>query len=89
VAVIRTPYIERMGLKAGPVARWMLRHRRTKHLMRTVYALRSLWQLKRGLFRESAGGGKNDYWQAGRSVATIHRIEPAGDIVRAFARAVD
>ena len=85
VAVIRTPYIERMGLTAGPVARWMLRHRRTKHLMRTVYALRSLWQLKRASFDET---GAQDYWQAGRSVATIESIEPAGEIVRRFGAAV-
>jgi len=88
VAVIRTPYIERMGLRAGPVARWMLRHRRTKHWMRTIYALRSLWQLKRGLLRESEGNGRSDYWQAGRSVATIQRIEPAGEIVRRFRAAL-
>lgn len=85
VAVIRTPYIDRMGLTAGPVARWMLRHRRTKHLMRTVYALRSLWQLKRASLDET---GNKDYWQAGKSVATIDRIEPAGVIVRRFRDAV-
>ncbi|HEY7683468.1 MAG TPA: nitronate monooxygenase [Gemmatimonadales bacterium] len=85
VAVIRTPYIERMGLTAGPAARWLLRHRRTKHLMRTVYALRSLWQLKRASLDES---GSRDYWQAGKSVATIDRIEPAAAIVRRFAAAV-
>jgi nitronate monooxygenase len=85
VAVIRTPYIERMGLKAGPIARWMLRHRRTKHLMRTIYALRSLWQLKRASLDET---GKKDYWQAGRSVAGIVTIEPAGTIVRRFAEAL-
>ena len=84
VAVIRTPYIERIGLRAGPVARWMLRHRRTKHLMRTIYALRSLWQLKRASLDET---GEKDYWQAGKSVATIDRIEPAGAIVRRFAAA--
>lgn len=88
VAVIKTPYIERMGLRAGPVARWMLRHRRTKHWMRTIYGLRSLWQLKRGLMRESGDNGRSDYWQAGKSVATIHRIEPAGDIVRRFRAAL-
>jgi nitronate monooxygenase len=82
VAVIKTPYIERIGLRAGPLARWMLRHRRTKHLMRTIYALRSLWQLKRASLDET---GTRDYWQAGRSVAHIDRIEPAGDIVRRFA----
>jgi len=84
VAVIRTPYIERIGLRAGPAARWMLRHRRTKHLMRTIYALRSLWQLKRASLDET---GEKDYWQAGKSVATIDRIEPAGEIVRRFAAA--
>ncbi len=85
VAVIRTPYIEKMGLSAGPVARWMLRHRRTKHVMRTMYALRSLWQLKRASLGER---GSQDYWQAGRSVRGIHAIESAGDIVRRFREAV-
>jgi len=85
VAVIRTPYIEKMGLKAGPVARWMLRHRRTKHLMRTAYALRSLWQLKRASLDET---GNKDYWQAGRSVGTIEKIEPAGEVVRRFREVV-
>jgi nitronate monooxygenase len=84
VAVIRTPYVERMGLRAGPIARWMLRHRRTKHLMRTIYALRSLWQLKRASLDET---GEKDYWQAGKSVAGITRLEPAGEIVRRFGAA--
>ena len=85
VAVIRTPYIERVGTKAGPIARRMLRGRRTKHLMRSLYALRSLWQLKRSSVGEAAGA--EDYWQAGRSVAGVTSIEPAGDIVRRFAEA--
>lgn len=84
VAVIRTPYIDRVGLRAGPVARWMLRHRRTKHLMRTAYALRSLWQLKRASLDET---GEKDYWQAGKSVAGIDRIEPVAAIVQRFAEA--
>jgi len=84
VAVIDTPSVRRLGTKAGPLARWMLRGRRTKHWMRTIYALRSLWALKRGLLRDSP---ERDYWQAGRSVAGIDRIEPAGEIVRRFAGA--
>jgi nitronate monooxygenase len=84
VAVINTPYIQRMGLKAGPFARWMLRGRKTKHWMRTFYALKSIWQLKRASLDES---GDKDYWQAGKSVASIDSIEPAGEIVRRFAAA--
>ncbi|MGE0353614.1 MAG: NAD(P)H-dependent flavin oxidoreductase [Gemmatimonadales bacterium] len=85
VAVIRTPYVERIGLKAGPIARWMLRGRKTKHLMRTIYALKSLWQLKRSLMKDD---GSRDYWQAGKSVETIHEIRPAGEIVSQFAAAM-
>lgn len=85
VAVINTPYIQRMGLKAGRLARWMLRGKRTKHWMRTFYALKSIWQLKRASLDES---GEKDYWQAGKSVAKIDRIEPAGEIVRRFGAAV-
>jgi nitronate monooxygenase len=88
LAVIRTLYVERIGLKAGPIARWLLRGRRTKHWMRTIYALRSAWQLKRASL---AGGAREatskDYWQAGKSVAGIHKVEPAGVIVRRCAAA--
>jgi nitronate monooxygenase len=82
VAVIRTPYIERLGLRTGPLARRLLRGRRTKHLMRSFYALRSVWELKRALMDE-----EKEYWQAGRSVERIHAVEPAGEIVRRFAEA--
>jgi nitronate monooxygenase len=84
LAVIRTPYVERVGTKAGPIARWLLRHRRTKHLMRTLYALNSAWRLKRS---HVAGPSSRDYWQAGKSVSAITGIEPAGEIVRRFAAA--
>lgn len=85
VAVIRTPYIERMGLKAGPIARAMLRGRRTKHWMRTAYALKSLWQLKRSSM-DATGG--TEYWQAGKSVQGITAIESTGVVVRRFEAAL-
>ena len=84
LAVIRTPYVQRVGTRAGPIARWLLRGRRTKRFMRTVYALRSVWKLKRSLMN---GRSTRDYWQAGKSVAGIRSIEPAGAIVRRFAAA--
>ena len=84
LAVIRTPYVERVGLTAGPIARWMLRGRRTKYLMRTMYALRYVWRLKRAVLD---GGSSRDYWQAGKSVSGVTAIEPAGAVVRRFAAA--
>ncbi len=78
LAVIRTPYIERLGTKAGPIARRMLRGRRTKKLMRTLYALWSGWRLKRSSYDES---GKREFWQAGKSVAGVDAIRPVAEIV--------
>lgn len=84
VAVLDTPRVRRLGTKAGPIARWMLRRRRTRHWMRAYYGLRSLWELKRGLHRDAP---ERDYWLAGRSVAGVRAIEPAGAIVRRFSDA--
>ncbi len=78
VSVIATPYMRRLGTTVGPIARWMFKGRRTKHWIRTFYGLRSLWQLKRASLD---GTGERDYWQAGRSVAGIHDIVPAGEVV--------
>lgn len=84
VAVINTPYVQRLGLKAGPVARRMLRGRKTKHWMRSIYALKSAWMLKRTALDTR---GTTEYWQAGRSVSGIHQIIPAAEIIDACAAA--
>jgi nitronate monooxygenase len=79
VAVIFNDYIRRLGTKAGPIARWMLRGHKTKHWMRTIYALTSLRKLKRSLHTSK---GRDDYWQAGRSVAGIDEVLPVAEVVR-------
>lgn len=86
VAVIRNAYIEKLGTDAGWFAKWMLRGRRTKHWMRTWYALNSVRRLKRSLHSANVS---TDYWQAGKSVAGIHDVRPAGRIVAEFAAALD
>jgi nitronate monooxygenase len=84
LAVLDTPYVRRVGLKAGPVARWMLRGHRRKHWMRTLYALRSLFRLRRSSIVPTATA---DYWQAGRSVAGIHEIKPVAQVLEEFGKA--
>ncbi|MGW8283013.1 MAG: NAD(P)H-dependent flavin oxidoreductase [Gemmatimonadota bacterium] len=84
VAVIRTPYIERSGTTVGELSRRLLRGSRTKRLARTFFALRSLGRLKHASLDRS---GSHEYWQAGRSVASVSTIEPAGTIVRSCAAA--
>jgi nitronate monooxygenase len=86
VAVINTPYIQRIGTKAGPIARRLLRHPKGKHWMRTFYALQSVWQLKQAIRK---GNAYKDYWQAGRSVEGIVGIEKAADIVHSYRNAAE
>ncbi len=83
VSVLNTAYVRRMGLTAGPLAKRLLRGKRTRHWMRLFYAVKSFWQLKRSLTDE-----EKELWQAGKSVAGISRIEEAGEVVRRYAAAV-
>jgi len=76
--------VPRTGTKAGPIARWMLRGRKTKHWMRTTYALSSLRKLKHSL---KAADGRDDYWQAGRSVAGIDEVLPVAEVIRRMTEA--
>jgi nitronate monooxygenase len=83
VAVINTPYIQRMGTRAGPIARWLLRGRRTKHWMRAFYTLRAARRLKRSL----GDDGRDEFWQAGKSAGAIDSILPVREVVERFAEA--
>ena len=64
----------------------MLRHRKMKYWMRSIYHLTSLRRLKK---TSLSSAGANDYWQAGKSVVGIRSIEPAAQIVREFAAALE
>jgi nitronate monooxygenase len=84
IAVINTPFVQRIGTRVGPISRWLFNGRKTKHWMRTFYALKGLRKMKKD---SVTGSGIGEYWQAGKSVRGIDRIEPAGDIIRRFAKA--
>lgn len=86
VSVINNEYIRRLGTRAGPLARYMLRHRKMKYWMRSIYALTSLRRLKHSSLTSA---GANEYWQAGKSVAGIRHVEPTAQVIREFARALE
>jgi nitronate monooxygenase len=85
VSVINNDYIKRLGTRAGPIARYMLRHRKMKYWMRSMYALMSTRRLKK---TSLSSAGANDYWQAGKSVAGIGSVMTVGEVVREFATAL-
>lgn len=85
VSVIKTPYIDQMGTRAGWLARRLLRHPRGKHYMRMLYTLKSIWQLKQANVK---GVGYRAFYQAGKSAAPIRTVSPASILIREFAKAL-
>jgi len=85
VAVLNNEYIQRLGLRAGLIARLMLRHRKMKYWMRAIYAATSHRRLKRSSL---SSAGAREYWQAGKSVVGIRDIRPVREIVEEFAAAL-
>lgn len=76
-AVIRTPYVEKVGTKATYLAKWLLDGRRTKKFLRSLYSLTSIWKLKRASIE---GMSYKEYWIAGKSVGAIHSQVSVKDV---------
>jgi nitronate monooxygenase len=83
VSVIKTPYIERIGTKASPLARYLLQNPKTKHYMRMFYTLRAAFRLKEASLQ---GSRYQDYWQAGKSVEGCSSVLSAHDIIQSLVK---
>ena len=84
-AVIQTPSVAKMRLETHPVERYLLKNRRTKYMMRTLYAISSVWKLKQA---SQKGLSYKDVWQAGKSVDAVHAIQPVAEILAEFKAAL-
>ena len=81
VSIINTEMIKKQGTKPGKLASFLLKHPKGKHWMRMIYTIRSAFQLRSSSMDES---GDAEFWQAGKSVEGINKIESAADIVARF-----
>ncbi len=81
VSVIRTPYVEKIGTTAGPIARWLLAHPRTKYWMRGIYMFRAGMRLKKNMHH---GMSHRDYYCAGESVEGVETVESVKTIIDRF-----
>jgi len=84
-AIIETASVKKMGTQAGPIARRLLKGRKTKHWTRTYYAILSIWKFKRSA---KEGTGYKDYFQAGKSVERINNVESVAKIMERFSNAL-
>ena len=79
VSVINTDYMKRRGIQTNAVMRWLLSSAKTKHLVRMIYGLRSIWQLKKS---NKQGADYKAYYQAGKSVSSIDAECSVSDVFK-------
>lgn len=79
VSIIKTPYIDKVGIHAGPIAKWLLKHPNFKHYMRIFYTLKSVFELKKS---NKHGSSYKDYFQAGKSVDSIQKVLSVKEIIQ-------
>jgi len=78
LAVINTPYLQKTGLKAHPIAKMLLKGRKTKHIMRFLYQIKFMRKMKDTNFNAPA---YHDFLQAGKSVHGIDDIKSVSEII--------
>jgi nitronate monooxygenase len=81
VSVIETDHIKKMGLNAGPFARWLLQGSKTKKYLRMFYSLRSFRTLKND---RGKAGNYQHFLQAGKSVSGINQVLPVDEIMESY-----
>ena len=81
LAVIETPYVKKIGTKASAIAKFLLKHRHTKEWVRLYYNLLALTRMKKSVLK---GFSTKDYWQAGKSVEHIQKVESVAEILSRF-----
>lgn len=81
LSVIRTPYVDKVGTKIGPIAALLFKYRLTKKWMRMWYGY---WAVKKFKNFSQDGNTSKEYWQAGKSVSHINAIETVQSIINRF-----
>lgn len=76
-AVIKTPYIERVGLELNPIEAYLHKHPRTKTYMKAFRAYISSKALEKAIAMPTW----KEVWSAGQGVGLINDVLPAGKII--------
>jgi nitronate monooxygenase len=81
-AVIRTPYIDKVGLDLNPFEKFLLSRDLTKKWAKFLVYMRGSNMLEKAASRTTW----KEVWSAGQTVGLIDKIEPIADIVENMAR---
>ena len=79
VSIIKPANKDEQAFKAHGMLAWMLKSKRFKHVTRLFLSVKSIMNLKSVVDLKAE---KSDYWQAGKSVAGIHKVLTVKQIIQ-------
>lgn len=77
LTVINTPYVQKVGTKAGFLNRMMYKHKSLKKLIKMLITIKGMKSIEKAAFKSTY----KTFWVAGPGIEHIHSIRPVKDIV--------
>jgi nitronate monooxygenase len=78
LTVINTPYVQKIGTKAGFLQRMMLKHKSLKKIIKMFVAVKGMKAIEKAAFKSTY----KTYWVAGPGIEHIHQIKSIREIVK-------
>lgn len=82
LTIIKTPYVESIGTKAGVFERLLLKNKRIKKYMKMLIAARGLKKIEKA----ALGATYKSVWVAGPSIEAVKSIRPVREIAKQIIR---
>ena len=80
LTVINTPYVQKIGTKAGFLSKLMYKNKRLKKYIKMFLAVKGMKTLEKSAFKSTY----KTFWVAGPSIEHIHKIKPIAEIVKSL-----
>jgi len=77
LTVINTPYVQKVGTKAGFLNRMMYKNKKLKKIIKMIVAVKGMRAIEKAAFKSTY----KTFWVAGPAIEHIHKIRPVKDIV--------
>lgn len=77
LTVINTPYVQKVGTKAGFLNKMMYKNKKLKKLIKMIVAVRGMKAIEKAAFKSTY----KTFWVAGPAIEHIHKIKPVKEII--------
>jgi len=80
LTVINTPYVQKIGTKAGFLSKLMYKNKKLKKFIKMFLAVRGMRAIEKAAFKSTY----KTFWVAGPSIEHVHKIKSISEIVKSL-----